>query len=126
MAAVDIKLDQNTRDIVIVDGLLQLVEGIQAGAQRINMKLHTFLGEWFLDLLYGVPYQTDIKVKDPQMDVIAGILKAEILDSADEGSEIKEFDLVFDDSTRVLNLEKSTVLFPGETEPTDISTPLGV
>lgn len=124
MASVDIKIDQDTRDIVIVNGELQLVTGAEAVAQRIWDVLHTFAGEWFADLTYGIPYKRDIMIKDPQLPIVTEILKENILDEAGEGSRFGRFDLLFDSTARVLDLQ-ADVLIPGEDGPTDISQPVG-
>lgn len=124
MPAVDIKIDQTTRDIVFVNGELQLVRGITAGAQRIYDKLHTFTGEWFLNLLFGIPYKRDIMIKAPQLPIVSAILQEEILDSADPGSRMRRFDLTIDEETRILDVQ-GAVQFPGEEGPTDITQIVG-
>lgn len=47
-------------------------------AQQIKINLLSFLGEWFLDTTYGVPYLEDIVVKNPRMAAVETILRSHI------------------------------------------------
>lgn len=58
---------------------LHIAEGLDATAQRIKVRLKLFLGEWFLDLLAGIPYYQDILVKNPDETAINAIIKEAIL-----------------------------------------------
>lgn len=69
-------------DLVVTNGDLTLVDGIDETAQRIRDRLSTFKGEWFLDLDYGPDYRNDILIKNPRIPIISAILRAEILKSA--------------------------------------------
>lgn len=124
MPALDIKIDRTTDDIVVTNGLLETVTGTDAGAQRIYDKLHTFEGEWYLDLKFGIPYRADIMVKDAQLPIIGAIMKDEILDSADDGSTFTKFELIRDDATRLLTVN-ADVKFPDETDAVTVSQPVG-
>lgn len=57
----DLLLDTETNDMVFINGkapVTQLLVDIVA--QRLKIKLYTFLGEWFLDRTIGVPYMQQI------------------------------------------------------------------
>jgi hypothetical protein len=56
------------------------IEGADKVAQQIKINLLSFLGEWFLDNTYGVPYLEDILVKNPRMAVVETILRFHIMD----------------------------------------------
>jgi hypothetical protein len=54
------------------------ISGADKVAQQIKMNLLTFLGEWFLNVTYGVPYLEDILVKNPRMASVETILRQHI------------------------------------------------
>lgn len=59
----DIKLDA-TGDIDITDGSASLVtDPLEALVQRLTIRLRFFQGEWFLDLLFGVPYHGRVLIR---------------------------------------------------------------
>jgi hypothetical protein len=47
-------------------------------AQQIKINLLAFLGEWFLDITFGVPYLESILVKNPKMAAIETILRSHV------------------------------------------------
>ncbi len=89
-----------SNDLVITNGDLEMVTGAEEAGQRIEDRLKTFKGEWFLDLSFGPDYRNDILVKNPRLSIIAAVLKREILKSAD--GTITDFDSTFND--RKLNI----------------------
>ena len=54
------------------------IDGADKVAQQIKINLLSFLGEWFLDNTYGVPYLEDILIKNPRMAVVETILRNHI------------------------------------------------
>lgn len=70
----DLKLDERTWDIVFVNGENVVTKGmVDIVAQRLTIRLKTFLAEWFLNVEYGVPWDTRIlgqKVKKSAVDII--------------------------------------------------------
>lgn len=80
----DIALNQKTHDLAIdntdpsgqID--LLLISNAEGVAQEIKMALLLWAAEWFLDTSVGVPYQTDIFIKNPDMSTIRSILTATI------------------------------------------------
>ena len=115
MAAVDRKIDQATGEFVVENGRLQLVTGADAAGQRIFARLHALIGEWFLDLSFGIPYLTDVFVSAPQLNFISGIFKTEILAGAGGTSFLKSFDATIDTSTRVLTVDSEVQFSEDET-----------
>jgi hypothetical protein len=73
-------LDPDTGDLVIADGDLVLVSGIDAVAQLIQSYLLLFRGEWFLDESAGIPYFEDILVKNPNLSAIREIFRQTLLE----------------------------------------------
>ena len=77
----DLKLD-GSNDLSISSGDIETVSGIDEAGQRIKDRLLTYLGEWFLNLSFGVDYIGRIMVKNPRTNVISAHLRSEILKSA--------------------------------------------
>ncbi len=80
----DLYIDPTSRDLVISEtGVVRLTEGVpEAAAQRIAIKLLMFTGEWFLDLTAGVPYYTDVLVKNPDLDLIRALFRRKVAQDA--------------------------------------------
>ena len=131
MGLYDIALDPTTGDIALPNrtGRSEVVvfDGVDKVRQQIWLNLSTFLGEWFLDTTFGVPYFTSILVKNPSGAKIRSILRAAILSVPDVASII-QLDLVINSLTRQLgvrfavytNLPRTTT--PGEL----VSLPIAV
>jgi len=78
--SIDLKLDRNhdlslsrRNDLVLIDGAARV-------RQQIEVTLLTFLGEWFLDDTWGVPYLEKIMVKAPSRAEIENIVRAKVRD----------------------------------------------
>lgn len=69
----------NFHDIVVQDGDLAIVTGRQAILQNIVQRLRIFLGEWFLDNTIGLPYFTEILVKNPDQSKIDALFLNQIM-----------------------------------------------
>ena len=83
MAGHDLALSAATHDLIIVDKDLVLINNAERVAQQIKITLLAFLGEWFLDQRFGVPYLESIMIKNPNMAFIRGILRGKILEVPD-------------------------------------------
>ncbi|HCW20978.1 hypothetical protein [Achromobacter sp.] len=59
-------------------GRASFVDGAERVAQQVKVTLLAFLGEWFLDTTFGVPYFESILVKGPDRASIEAILRARI------------------------------------------------
>jgi hypothetical protein len=79
MASTDLKMTSDgDLDCSAYD--LKFVSGVERVAQQVTILLRSFLGEWFLDLDYGVPwFQNIIGVKPVNIDEVTNILRARIL-----------------------------------------------
>ena len=97
----DIKLGTDG-DIEFTNNDLQLVDDIDAIKQHLSIRLQTFLGEVFFDSTRGVPWFTDILIKNPSFLVVGEILKSQILDT-DNVTDIISFN--FDLEGREATLE---------------------
>lgn len=106
---VDIALNANDHDILIKDGDFLLIDNAERVAQQIKVKLLTFLGEWFLDNTWGVPYLEYILVKQPNQDLIKQILSEQI-SSVDDVKSLNALELDYQVKVRtlIINYEVST------------------
>ena len=106
---VDIALHANDHDILIKDGDFLLIDNAERVAQQIKVKLLTFLGEWFLDTTWGVPYLEYILVKQPNQELIKQILSEQIL-SVDDVKSLNALGLDYQVKVRtlIINYEVST------------------
>ena len=118
---VDIKLDPVTHDIDLSSGGFELVDGVDAIRQHVAIRLQFFQGEYFLDESRGVPYFTDILVKNPDLVLIRSIFRQVILETPgvisitdyqlDLDAALRELSVSFfaqvDGSDQVLNFEQT-------------------
>ena len=103
--AYDIALQIGRHDLMATDGGdILLIDNAERVAQQIQIKLKSFLGEWFLDTSYGVPYFEYILVKQPNMTHIRSILRQQISDVSDV-SKVQELTLSLDRQNRALAVE---------------------
>lgn len=77
---VDLPLDPETGDLNIVDGDIAMIDGAEAVRQRLTIKLSTFLGEWFDDPTFGVPYKENIFTKPKRIALINATMTRAILE----------------------------------------------
>lgn len=76
----DLKLDASHDLALSRTNDLQLIEGAARVRQQIKVTLLTFLGEWFLDDTWGVPYLEKIMVKSPKRAEIENVIRAKVRD----------------------------------------------
>lgn len=76
----DLLLDENN-DLVFINGQTPVTSyPVQVVAQRLSIRLRTFLGEWFLNTTYGVPYWQRILGKKTTKAAIDKIFQQQILE----------------------------------------------
>ena len=92
----DFALHPLTRDLILP---LRPVTGAEEVAQRIGIRLRTWLSEWFLDTSHGVPYLGGVLGKQPRREMVEATLRAQILDVAGVRSLVS-FSLEIDPRTR--------------------------
>lgn len=106
---VDIKLDTTTHDLIDDAGNLlgtndlTLVSDEAEYYQNLKIRLLTIFGEWFLDTTEGVKYFEEIWVKNPNLNNIAALLKATILETENTVS-IVDFTITLHPTTRILEI----------------------
>lgn len=109
----DFKLDPLEHDILWNNGPLTkdytTQPYTQTVGQRLKIRLLTFMGEWFLDTTYGVPYwQRLLGIKQTSKSAIDLIFQQQIL--AEPGvKEIVSFDSTFQNRQYSLNFKVKVV-----------------
>lgn len=78
---IDIALDPSTGDLVFEDFDFALVGGVDQIAQNLAIRLRFLTGEWFLNILAGVPYYQYFFIKNPNQIQVETFLKDEILNT---------------------------------------------
>lgn len=87
----DLLVDQDTGDLVYDNTKVTVTEEQrQSVAQKLQIKLQTFLGEWFLNTASGIPYYEQIFGKVRSKSSIDLIFQQKILEEPDV-VEITEF-----------------------------------
>ena len=93
----------NQRDITIVNGALQLVEGDDEIVQGVELKILSFVGDWFLDLVFGIPYWGRVFARGINEADLYGIFTLAIQQS--DGIEaVENLNIDIDSRTRTLDL----------------------
>lgn len=75
---IDMALDPKTGDLLLVEAGAQLVQDVDQIAQNLAIRLRFIRGEWYLNILAGVPYYEYFFIKDPNQIQIESFLKDEI------------------------------------------------
>lgn len=99
---VDLALDPNGDLEVTTDA--RFTEGLESVTQGIRVRIQKFKGEWFLDLLRGLPWYQDILGQKFSEIKTLSAFRTEIL--LTPGTlEITRLTAAFDRSTRVLDVD---------------------
>ncbi len=106
------------RDITIVNGALQLVEGDDEIVQGVEFNLLSFVGDWFLDLTYGIPYWGRVFARGINEADLYGIFTQAIQDS--DGIEAVE-DLNIEINSRARELRVTAQAYTETGNPLTIS-----
>lgn len=89
-------LDLSTNDV-------QLVDGVDAVRQELQIRYRFFLGEWFLDPDEGVPYVRDVLKKAPNEAQVRALL-IEVARTTPGVASVDNIELDLDSATRVLTV----------------------
>jgi hypothetical protein len=90
--------------MTVVRYTIMPMEGADRVAQQVKITLLAFLGEWFLDIFFGVPYLEDIMIKNPRLTTVESILRTKIMDVPDV-LRITFFQMDFDRARRTLRVD---------------------
>lgn len=90
----------NTHDVVVTTGIAETTDSL---AQRIDIRLRTFLGEHWLNPELGIPWFRDFLTKAPDLAVCRQVLWDTILGVRGVRT-INGLDLAINKATRVLTV----------------------
>lgn len=119
----DLLIGGETNDLVVTMGDLSLCTGSSAIAQDVLQQLQVFLGEWFLNTSLGLPWLQQILVKQPNIDVIDGLIQNAIL-AVDGIDQLITYNYTFDSPSRTLSITFQATTYNGQT--VNLSTTVGV
>lgn len=109
----DIYRDPITHDISLGGTRqIRLTTGDEEILQRLHSRLSRWRGEWFHDTSLGLPYRTDVLVKNPDLSLIRSLLRSEMLSDAGVLS-VLSIELDWDTSTRHLRVTFEVVATSG-------------
>lgn len=106
-------------DIDLSTNDLRLVTGADAVAQHLRIRLRLIKGEYFLDTRVGIPYYSQIWVKNPNIGAVNNVFRRAIVTTPGVES-LERLDNVFDASRREYTLTFSAKL-EGEDVARDFS-----
>jgi hypothetical protein len=96
---IDIALDPKTGDLQLFESSALLVEDIDQIAQNLAIRLRFVRGEWYLNILEGIPYYEYFFIKAPNEIQVESFLKDEIVNTRGI-IEITSFSSTYDGNTR--------------------------
>ncbi|AKQ55186.1 hypothetical protein ACLQ8Z_05980 [Bordetella hinzii] len=101
--ALDLALSSDHDLALDLLGRAAFIDGADRIAQQINVTLQVFLGEWFLDTSFGVPYFEEVLVKSPDRARIEAVLRSRIL-AVPGVQRVVSFDLAVERRERILRV----------------------
>lgn len=99
--AFNLKLNSNN-DIIIGRGASR-VEGLSYTAQLTKNRLLTVLGEWKADTSRGLPWFSDIMIKNPDLSLVEGLILSCIKETP-HVLDVLSITLTLDNKTRILTV----------------------
>ncbi len=109
----DLQIDETTRDLVLLNDELILLDGNAAIAQHLRIRLRFFLGEWFLDQRVGIPYFQRLLGEKPSEPAIRSIFRQAILGTPGI-LELTDLVIDFNGTNRVLSIRFNATTTVGE------------
>ncbi len=101
--ALDLALSRDHDLDVGLLGELSFIDGAERISQQVKVTLLAFLGEWFLDTSFGVPYFESILVKSPDRASIEAVLRARIR-AVPGVDRVRRLDLDIEPELRILRV----------------------
>jgi hypothetical protein len=93
----------NEHDLRLTNGHLTFLEGHEAIAQKVKIRLWFFRGEWFLDQREGIPYWTKVLVKNPDVPALEAMFRR-IIQSSPGIAAVEKISLDYDSANRAASL----------------------
>lgn len=75
---IDIALDPKNGDVIFENFDLAIIGGVDQIAQNLSIRLRFIQGEWYLNILAGIPYYQYFFIKNPNQIQVETFLKDEI------------------------------------------------
>ena len=91
-------------DLRLTNGHLTFLEGHEAIAQKVKIRLWFFRGEWYLDQREGIPYWSRVLVKNPDLQALEAMFRRAIL-STPGVAIVERLTLELDRATREASLD---------------------
>jgi len=104
--SVDFAIDKNGNFIREDNGFKMTGNNSEYVAQKLQIKLRTFSGEWYLDTAAGIPYLEKMLEKGIDMAFVESIFKSAIY-KVKEVKELLSFSIAIDSKTRKLSVKFS-------------------
>lgn len=101
---IDIALDPKTGDIALFERSAFLVTDVDQIAQNLAIRLRFFQGEWYLNILAGLPYFEYFFVKNPNQIQVESFLIDEIANTQGV-QEITQFASNYDGQSRTFGVQ---------------------
>lgn len=111
----DLALDPSTGDLIIVDFDAVLLDGVDQISQNLAIRLRFILGEWYLNILAGLPYYEYFFIKEPNQIQIETFLMDEISNTRGV-QEITSFSSNFDGQLRKFTVNFACKTIDGNLE----------
>lgn len=115
---IDVKLTKASGrlDIEVINGVLQVVEGPDELAQRVEFKLEFFQNDWMHDLGFGIPYFGRVLKRGVDITDLYGVFSFAI--SEEPGiAYVQELRIVLDPAMRALSVTGSALSESGAVVP---------
>lgn len=114
------KMDLNG-DVIITDGKIEMVSGIELVLQTLRQVLNTNLKEWFGDEDEGIDYSV-ILTKNPNYDLIQDTINTAVAKVAEQLEiELETDNFTFENVDRQLKIDFEISLGTGENETVSIT-----
>ena len=110
---IDVALDPSTGDLLLVNAGAVLVTDVDQIAQNLAIRLRFIQGEWYLNILAGVPYYQFFFIKNPNQMQVESFLKDEIVNTRGV-EEITAFSSTYDGLKRTFGVSFSCKTISGE------------
>lgn len=98
----DLKLN-DAHDLAITNGDLSLVDGQDAIAQQLEIRLRFWFSEWFRNRAEGIDFLRYVLVKNPQEQVIVTLLSRVIRETPGI-TALNDITLSYDNKTRSMSV----------------------
>lgn len=112
---IDMALDPKTGDLLLVEAGAQLVRETDQIAQNLAIRLRFIQGEWYLNILAGIPYYQYFFVKEPNQIQVESFLKDEIANTRGV-EEITSFSSDYNSQNRTFAVKFSAKTVSDEIE----------